>query len=402
MSTVHPHLRVREDVSDTAFGDAVLRVEGLSIGFALRSRLVHAVDEVSLCVPRGKVVALVGESGCGKSLTALSILRLLSPPAQITSGQTFFCDAKAAVEDTRKSPAMGQGPLYPRDSPGLAAPIDLLQADPPVLRHIRGNRIAMVFQEPMTSLNPVLSVGEQISEAIQLHSRARRREAWDRALELLCRVEIADAARRAREYPHQFSGGMRQRVMIAMAIANGPALLIADEPTTALDVTTQRQILDLLAGLQQENGMSVLLITHDLGVVAEWSDWVYVMYAGRIVEHASTDELLRNPLHPYTQGLVECTPRLGRGEARLPTIAGLVPEPACYPAGCRFHPRCAVAAERAREAGRISLELASGQRVLRRCAESCLEEPSGVPGLRTARDGHFVACWEAACSTAGA
>jgi oligopeptide/dipeptide ABC transporter ATP-binding protein len=316
-------------------------------------------------------------------LTALSILRLLpTPPAQVTGGRIFFRDSRENSGDVPQSQT------------------NLLEVDSATLRSIRGNRIAMVFQEPMTSLNPVLSIGDQIGEAILLHSPVSRREARNRAVELLGKVGIPDASRRASDYPHRFSGGMRQRAMTAMALANQPSLLVADEPTTALDVTTQAQILDLLARLQEENGMGVLLITHDLGVVGQWADLVYVMYAGRIVEHAPARGLLSNPLHPYTRGLLACTRRLGRSNERLPTIPGVVPQPARYPSGCRFHPRCTLTAANATLQNRTTIELLDGRRTLRRCADLYPEEPSGAPPLEPRTGDHFVACWEVGCDVA--
>ncbi len=262
----------------------------------------------------------------------------------------------------------------------------------------------MIFQEPMTALNPVFSIGEQIVEAIELHQPLRGKGAWAETVELLRKVGITAAEKRVHDYPHQLSGGMRQRAMIAMALACRPALLIADEPTTALDVTIQSQILELLRSLQAETGMSVLLITHDLGVVAETADYVYVMYAGRIVEHAPTTEMFANPLHPYTQGLLRCTPRIGDRAERLAVIPGAVPDPSRFPSGCRFHPRCALSAERASATSRhsrcvgdapYSAGSAANQHVLRRCVEEFEAEASGVPALREAATGHFVACWEA-------
>ncbi len=350
----------------------LLTVRDLRTSFAGDPGPVTVVDGVSLTIPRGQTVALVGESGCGKSVTALSILRLLpQPPASIDGGQVLLDD-------------------------GPAGRTDLLTLTERKMRLIRGGSIAMIFQEPLTSLNPVFTVGEQIVEAIELHRPLRGKAAWSVAVELLQRVGIPSAKRRAKAYPHQLSGGMRQRVMIAMALACEPALLIADEPTTALDVTVQRQILDLLRSLQAELGMSMLLITHDLGVVSQTADDTYVMYAGRIVEHAPTDELLSGPLHPYTRALLACTPRIDRALDRLVVIPGSVPDPAEYPPGCRFHPRCALSAERAGEEGRSALPASTdaGGKVLRRCVESFDEEPSGTPALREVRPQHHVACWE--------
>jgi oligopeptide/dipeptide ABC transporter ATP-binding protein len=268
---------------------------------------------------KGQTLGLVGETGCGKSVTSLSILRLIpSPPGKIVGGQILF---------------KGR---------------DLLPLPEREMRKVRGEQISMIFQEPMTSLNPVFTVGSQVAEVFQIHRAMSKREAFDEAVRMLQRVRIPDAARRAREYPHQMSGGMRQRVMIAMALACNPDLLIADEPTTALDVTVQAQILNLMDELQEEFGTAILLITHDLGVVAETSDEVAVMYAGQIVEQASTTQIFEAPRHPYTQGLMRSVPRLEWAEATQPLrpIAGAVPDPAHFPVGCRFHPRCPFAADR--------------------------------------------------------
>ena len=296
---------------------ALLRIEDLAVSFAGDTGRVRAVTGANLTIYPRQTLAVVGESGCGKSVTALSILRLVpTPPGRFESGRIWW-----AVEG--------------------GAPSDLLQRSESQMRDIRGNRIAMIFQEPMTSLNPVYTVGEQILEAILLHQRVSRRKAVAIAQEALEDVGISDSASRLREYPHQLSGGMRQRVMIAMALACQPELLLADEPTTALDVTIQAQILELLRELQNRRGMAILLITHDLGVVAENADVVAVMYAGRIVEYGSVHDVFDRPMHPYTRGLFESMPRLGQTARRLTTIPGNVPNPAQFPTGCPFHPRCA-------------------------------------------------------------
>ncbi len=289
----------------------LLELQGLKTHFFTEAGVVRAVDGVTYRIPHGKTLGVVGESGCGKSITALSILRLIPDPGKIVEGQVLF------------------------DGNDLST---LSEAD---MRAIRGNRISMIFQEPMTSLNPVFTVGNQIGEAIILHEKTTKGEARQRTIELLQKVGIPSPEQRIDEYPHQMSGGMRQRVMIAMALACNPALLIADEPTTALDVTIQAQILDLLKELQSEFGMSILMITHDLGVIAETADEVVVMYAGKIVEYAETGELFGNPMHPYSQGLFRSRPKLGMNpEDALAVIPGSVPNPLYFPSGCKFHPRC--------------------------------------------------------------
>ncbi|MGH7405453.1 MAG: ABC transporter ATP-binding protein [Candidatus Methylomirabilales bacterium] len=290
-----------------------MTIQDLQTHFFTGEGVVRAVDGVTLSVRPGETLGLVGESGCGKTVTALSILRLIpNPPGRIVGGTICF-----------------EGR-------------DLLRLPEEEMRSIRGCAISMIFQEPMTSLNPVFTVGEQVAEGIRHHQKVSRREAWDRAVEVLRRVKIPDPARRAYEYPHQLSGGLRQRVMIAMALALGPRLLIADEPTTALDVTIQAQIVDLLMGLQEEMQMAVILITHDLGVIAETADRVVVMYAGRVVEEASAEQLFETPLHPYTQGLLESLPKLetGKRHRRLTAIPGLIPNLLDLPTGCKFAPRC--------------------------------------------------------------
>ncbi len=293
----------------------LLRIEDLRTYFFTDEGTAKAVDGLSLAIPVGKTLGLVGESGCGKSVTALSIMRLVSPPGRIVSGKiTFFEDGNPRV---------------------------LTELSESEMRRIRGRQISMIFQEPMTSLNPVFTIGFQIMEAILIHQRVDRQTARDRAITMLKKVRIPDPERTVDMYPHQLSGGMRQRAMIAMALACEPKLLIADEPTTALDVTIQAQILDLLRSLQGDSGMSILIITHDLGVVAEMADEVAVMYASKVVEHAPVSELFHHRMHPYTFGLLNSRPALGaKKEERLPTIPGDVPKPIALPSGCKFHPRC--------------------------------------------------------------
>jgi oligopeptide/dipeptide ABC transporter ATP-binding protein len=299
--------------------EPLLRIEGLHTHFFTDDGVVRAVDGVSYAIGARETLAVVGESGSGKSVTALSILRLVAdPPGRIVAGKILFKDR------------------------------DLVPLPQNEMRKIRGKEISMIFQEPMTSLNPVYTCGEQIIEAIVLHEDVDRKTARGRAIEMLRLVGIPSPEQRVDEYPHQMSGGMRQRVMIAMALACRPAILIADEPTTALDVTIQAQILDLLKRLQQELGMAVLLITHDLGVVAETADRVAVMYAGQVVEYCDAPAAFQRTLHPYTAGLLASLPRLGDRRATLRVIPGNVPNPARFPAGCRFHPRCPVAQDRCR------------------------------------------------------
>jgi peptide/nickel transport system ATP-binding protein/oligopeptide transport system ATP-binding protein len=315
--------------------ESLLQVSNLHTHFALDDGVARVVDGVTFRLYSGKTLSLVGESGCGKTMTALSIMRLVPPPGRIVDGEIAF-----------------QGD-------------NLLQKGDEAMRRLRGNRIAMIFQEPLTALNPVLPVGEQIAETVRAHGNPSRSEARTRAIGLLERVGIPRAAARWRDYPHQFSGGMRQRVMIAMALACDPEVLLADEPTTALDVTVQAQILDLIRRLQAERHMGLLLITHDLGVVAEMEGEVAVMYAGRIVESAPADRLFHDPLHPYTRALMMSRPDPEDGRRRLPVIPGAVPDPMAYPGGCRFHPRCPE-----RQA---------------RCSER-------TPDLREAEPGRRVAC----------
>lgn len=298
----------------------LLAIENLKTHFPTRAGLVKAVDDVSFHIDEGELLGLVGESGSGKSITALSILRLIYPPGKIAGGSIRFKDE------------------------------ELTTAGEDRMREIRGNDIAMIFQDPMTSLNPVFTVGEQIAEALRLHRKLDRKAAWAAAIDAMKEVAIPSPERRASDYPHQLSGGMRQRVMIAMALACNPELLIADEPTTALDVTIQAQILELLDELRRTRKLSVLLITHDLGVVAETADRVCVMYTGKIVEESGVDELFEKPKHPYTQGLLRSVPKLTAhdiGKAvRLQTIEGVVPSPTNLPRGCHFAPRCEFRMER--------------------------------------------------------
>ncbi len=288
---------------------ALLEVRGLRTSFAVEAGEFTAVDGVSFELEPGRTLCIVGESGCGKSVTALSIMGLVAPPGRV-SGEIRF----EGVDLTRLSPA--------------------------AMRELRGNRLSMVFQEPMTSLNPAFTVGDQVVEAVMRHRPASNAAAKEHAIEMLRRVHIPSPERRFSDYPHRLSGGMRQRVMIAMALACEPRLLIADEPTTALDVTIQAQILDLLRSLRQETGTAIVLITHDLGIVAELADEVAVMYAGRIVEHANVASLFARPEHPYTIGLLASIPRLDVKQQRLPAIEGVVPDPLQPVPGCRFHPRC--------------------------------------------------------------
>ena len=320
--------------------DPILEVENLSVSFVTDSGRASVVEEVSFAIQPGETVGLVGESGCGKSVTAMSIMRLIpSQPSHVESGRILF-----------------QGD-------------DLLALDNGEMRAVRGDRIGMIFQEPMTSLNPTFSIGYQIAEVFRIHRAMGKAEAWRESADILGMVGIGGAERRLHQYPHELSGGLRQRAMIAMALACRPDLLIADEPTTALDVTVQAQILDLLRRLRGEIGMSVLLISHDLGVIAEVCERVLVMYAGRIVEHAMVEDLFRRPRHPYTVGLLSSSPRLGQRRPVLPTIPGMVPAPAQRGSGCYFADRC--------------------PRVTGRCRAE-------TPVLDTVEAGHEIACWNPA------
>ena len=318
----------------------LVTIKNLQTHFFTDDGVVKAVEDVSLDIPRGKTLGLVGESGCGKSVTALSVIGLISSPGRIVGGNvTLHENGKPTVLNRLPESRM---------------------------RKIRGGKIAMIFQEPMTSLNPVFTIGNQIIEAIRLHRDVGKKDARRLAIEMLAKVKIPVPEKRINDYPHQFSGGMRQRAIIAMALSRRPDLLIADEPTTALDVTIQAQILDLLRELQETQGMSILIITHDLGIIAEMADDVAVMYASKIVERAPVKELFENPLHPYTNGLFRSRPELGQPkDKKLTTIRGMVPSPLLFPAGCKFHPRCPFAKPR--------------------CEKT-------EPTLREIRPGHFVHC----------
>ena len=318
----------------------LLAVKGLKTHFFTEDGVVKAVDGIDLAVYQGEVLGLVGESGCGKSVTALSIMRLVGEPGRILEGEVIF--------NTR----------------------DLRSLSTSEIQEIRGNRISMIFQQPQSSLNPVYTVGDQLSEVFHIHLNVGKQENWERSVELLRTVGIPDPEQKAHAYPHEMSGGQAQRVMIAMALALVPELLIADEPTTALDVTIQAQILDLMLALRDQLGTAIILITHDLGVIAETADRVAVMYAGQIVEQASVTELFEQPLHPYTLGLINSIPVLGEIRDRLEVIDGVVPNLIDLPPGCRFAPRC-----RARTENDLSI---------------CQERN---PDLETAQKDHTVRCW---------
>jgi peptide/nickel transport system ATP-binding protein len=334
--------------NDSAGADTVLEIKDLKTYFNLEDGTVKAVDGVSLALKRNRTLGLVGESGCGKSITATSIMRLVkSPPGKIIGGEILLHQGQnghSQITDLVKLPANGSK-----------------------MREIRGGEIAMVFQEPMTSLNPLYSVGTQIAETVQLHQRVSKKEALGRAQEMLEKVQISDARRRLDEYPHQLSGGMRQRVMIALALSCNPAILLADEPTTALDVTVQAQILDLMRTLQKDFQSSIVMITHNLGVVSQMADHVAVMYLGKIVEYAEVHEAFHTPLHPYTVGLLNSVPVLGRkSRKQLVPIRGMVPSPTETIRGCPFAARC--------------------PHVMPICREE-------LPLLREVQPGHKVACW---------
>ncbi|MFN8630774.1 MAG: ABC transporter ATP-binding protein [Chloroflexota bacterium] len=315
--------------------EALLEVSDLRTHFATADGLVKAVDGVSLRIRPGKTLGVVGESGCGKSITAMSIMRLIERPGRIVSGSIKFDGMELTT--------------LPDDE----------------MRDVRGNQISMIFQEPMTSLNPVYTCGDQIAEAVSRHSNLSKKAAMERAVDMLGQVGIPDPKRRANEYPHQLSGGMRQRVMIAMALSTNPELLIADEPTTALDVTIQAQILELMKALREKNGMAIMLITHDLGVVAEMSDDVSVMYAGKVVEASDAVTVFDKPHHPYTRGLLASIPRMGEKREKLEVIKGVVPNPLNLPKGCLFKRRCPYA----------------------------MPVCDNVPPLREVAPGHVSRCW---------
>ena len=324
----------------TTVGETLLEVRNLCTSFYTHDGVVKAVDGVTFDIKRGEVLGLVGESGCGKSVTSLSILRLVAPPGKIDDGEILF-----------------EGR-------------DLLKLGTSEMTQMRGDRISMIFQQPTSSLNPVFKVGDQIAEVLQIHQGLSKKQGRERAIDLMAQVGISDPQRRVNAYPFEMSGGMAQRVMIAMALASRPDLLIADEPTTALDVTIQAQILDLMRNLQREYNAAIILITHDLGVVAEMADRIAVMYAGQIVEEARTDELFRNPRHPYTQGLIASIPVLGEIKDELDVIPGNVPNLINLPPGCRFAPRC-----RARVAAGLTI-----------CGQQ-------MPELKPVATAHTARCW---------
>jgi oligopeptide/dipeptide ABC transporter ATP-binding protein len=336
-------------------GDALLDVRNLKTHFHVMDGTVPAVDGVSFSLGRGQTLGIVGESGSGKSVTALTIMRLLDiPPAEIVEGEVWFD---------------GQ---------------EILRVPLEQMRKLRGNDMAMIFQEPLTSLNPVFTVGDQIAEQVELHKRVKKKEAWDRAIESLRLVGIPLPERRVKQYPHEMSGGMRQRVMIAMALSCEPKLLIADEPTTALDVTIQAQILELLKTIQQRTGSALLLITHDLGVVAEMVDNIIVMYAGQIVEQGTVDQVLLTPKDPYTMGLLESIPTVEKRGGRLSVITGTVPNPFNMPPACRFQPRCPYAWDLCKQAAPDLYRAGSGGQ-LARCH---LHTPAGASRLGAALEAH--------------
>jgi oligopeptide transport system ATP-binding protein len=341
--TIHSEVNITPDDPDT-----ILTINNLKTYFFVENSIVKSVNGVSLALKRKQTLGLVGESGCGKSITAMSIMRLIkSPPGKIVDGEILL--------------KQGQN--------GRSHMTDIVKLNPrgAEMRSIRGGEIAMIFQEPMTSLNPLFTIGAQIAETVQLHQKVSKQEALGRALEMLEKVQISDARRRLDEYPHQLSGGMRQRVMIALALSCNPAILLADEPTTALDVTVQSRIIDLMNALQQEFGSTIVMITHNLGVVSQMADHVAVMYLGKIAEYAEVRDLYHEPLHPYTMGLLNSVPVLGKkGRKRLEPIKGMVPSPTENIRGCPFAPRCPYV------------------------MPICREE---YPALQEVRPGHQVACW---------
>lgn len=340
MTTSVTRLTTSQTQSTSNNGDLMLDVQDLRTYFYTEDGVVKAVDGVDLYVRRGETLGVVGESGCGKSVTSLSIMRLISPPGRIVSGRIIFDG------------------------------VDLLTLPEHEMTKIRGNRISMIFQQPTSCLNPVFKIGDQVAEVLQIHEGLGKKASWDRAVELLRMVGIPEPQKRAHAYPHEISGGQAQRVMIAMALACQPELLIADEPTTALDVTIQAQILDLMRELKEKTGTAIMLITHDMGVVAEMCDRVVVMYAGQVVEQADVKTIFTNPLHPYTKGLLGSIPVLGQLRDRLDTIPGTVPNLIDPPPGCRFEPRCQVCEGAVRERCRTEL-----------------------PPLREVEPGHWVRTW---------
>ncbi len=319
---------------------SLLKISDLKTYFFIEDGIVRAVDGISFQINPGEVIGIVGESGCGKSVTALSIMRLIGVPGRIVSGEIIF--------DNRS----------------------ILKLSDSDMRSIRGNQISMIFQQPQSSLNPVYTIGDQLAEAFLIHTDQSKKEAWKHTVELLRNVGIPDPEKKAHAYPHEMSGGQAQRVMIAMALALKPKILIADEPTTALDVTIQAQILKLMLDLRDQLGMAIMLITHDLGIIAETADWVAVMYAGQIVEQASVTNLFEQPWHPYTQGLISSIPVLGEEKKRLDVIPGSVPNMIHIPTGCRFFPRCRACSE-------YGLSI-------------CLERE---PAIQTFQAGHSIRCW---------
>ena len=343
---------------------SLVEIENLHVDFSLREGVVRAVNGVTLAIPHDTTVGIVGESGCGKSITAKAMMQILPPRARIAAGRIL---------------------LAPRADAPAGEPVDLAQlpADGDRIRQIRGADIAMIFQEPMTSFSPVHTIGNQICESILLHQKRNHREAREIAIEMLRRVQIPSPEKRIDAYPHELSGGLRQRCMIAMALACHPRLLIADEPTTALDVTIQAQILNLIEQLQRDLQMSVMMITHDLGVIAETASTVAVMYLGRIVEYAGVDGIFNRPLHPYTRGLMEAVPRVGgTPKERLASIPGTVPDPFSVPRGCPFHPRCASAMKGVCDAEAVPrlAEAAPGHQVACYLYPACGAAPAAVAG----------------------